>query len=135
MLGVAGAASEFVYNFILDIKGVPEDIQSQTIKIQCLHQTIVILVALYGPNRTVPELQLDPFVEENVRKFLAEVQTLESRLKECSLKLEGSRKQHVWERLRWLSSDRELRKFYASLDTWMHIFSTALTTTGLSMIP
>jgi hypothetical protein len=135
LLGVAGAASEFVYNFIIDIKDVPEEIHSQAIKLQCLHQTITILISLYGPNARVPELQLDPFLEDNLRRFLGEVQSLESRLRQCSLKLKGSRKQHVWERLNWLSSDRKLRKFYASLDTWMQIFSTAVTTTGLFDTP
>jgi hypothetical protein len=131
LLGVASATSKFIYNFILDIRDVPDEIHSQAIKLQCLRQTMDVLISLCVPNTSVPELQLDPFLELNLRRFLGELQAIEGRLKECSLKLKGSRKQHAWERLNWLSSDRKLRKFYASLDTWMQIFSTAVATQSL----
>ncbi|KAF1841331.1 ankyrin [Cucurbitaria berberidis CBS 394.84] len=134
LLGVAGKTSEFVYNFILDIRDVPKEIRSQAIKLQCLHQTLTALWSLYGTSSMTPELQLDPVLEDHIRIFLSEIQTLENKIRERSTKLSGSRRQHMKERLIWLSSDRELRKFYTSLDNWSQIFSTAVSTTNLKLL-
>jgi hypothetical protein len=47
LLAAAGATTEFVYNFILDIENIPDDIHSQAIKLRCLHQAFSSLVDVY----------------------------------------------------------------------------------------
>ena len=134
LLGAAGATCEFVYNFILDIADVPDEIRSQAIKLQCLHQSISTLVNLYRRDDPPPELQIDPFLERNIRIFLDDVRKVETEIKNSSERLNESRSSRLWARLVWLSSDRRLRKFYSSLDDWMRIFSTAVSTTNLFVI-
>lgn len=131
LLGAAGATCEFVYNFILDVSEAPDEIHSQAIKLRCLHQSISSLVGLYGRDDLPPELQLDPFLENHIRKFLKDIRNIETKIKRSSTRLDGSRKHHLRERLTWLSSDRRLRKFYSSLDDWVKIFSTTVSTTKL----
>ncbi|KAF2821773.1 hypothetical protein CC86DRAFT_373556 [Ophiobolus disseminans] len=80
------------------------------------------------------EFQLDPFFAGHLQSFKEEIHDLRERLKASSTKLNGSRKQHLWVRLKWLSSDRELRKFYSKLDDWMKIFLTAVHTTELKLL-
>ena len=135
LLGAAGATCEFVYNFILDISNVPDEIRLQAIKLRCLHQSISTLVSFYRRDDLPPELQLDPFLERNVRNFLDNVRGVEAKFQNSSARLDRSRTCHLLEKLTWLSSDRQLRKFYSSLDDWMIIFSTAVSTTELFVVP
>jgi hypothetical protein len=131
LLGAAGATCEFVYNFILDIADIPDEIRSQAIKLQCLHQSISTLLDIYRRDDLPPELQIDPFLERNIRIFLDDVRKVETKIQSSSQRLDGSRTRRLWERLTWLSSDRRLRKFYGSLDDWIKIFSTTVSTTNL----
>jgi hypothetical protein len=131
LLGLAGAASKSVYSFILDIHDVPVELRSQATKLQSLHGVLSVLVAFYEIPRTDTQAQLDPFLEDQLRRFLNEIQGLEAKLNELNLKLNGSGRRHLRERLRWLCTDRELRKFLASLDSWMQIFCMAVATTNM----
>jgi hypothetical protein len=131
LLAAASATSEFVYNFILDIDDVPDEIRSQAVKLQCLNSILSMLMYLYKQNEKDPDFQLDPFLRDHLESFKDEVGILEERLKASSARLEGSRKQRLWARLKWLSSDRELRKFYNKLDEWTKIFMTAVNITQL----
>lgn len=135
LLGAAGATCEFTYNFILDISDVPDEIRSHAIKLRCLHQSISTLMNLYGRDDLPPEMQLDPFLERNVRHFLDNVRVVETKFRNSSVRLDRSRTRHLLERLKWLSSDRQLRKFYSSLDDWILIFSAAVSTTKLFVVP
>jgi hypothetical protein len=131
LLAAAGAASEFVYNFILDIDDIPEEIHSQAIKIQCLHGTFTSLINMYTHDTQLSEVQLDPFFQAHLESFMSEIHALETKLRRSSTKMSSSRKQQVWAKLKWLSSDRKLRKFYSKLDDWMRVFLTALHTTEM----
>jgi hypothetical protein len=131
LLGLAGAAAKSVYSFLLDIHDVPDELRSQALKLRFLHQILSVLIAFYEPMKTSTQLHLDPFLEDHLRRFLIEIQVLENSLKEHNLRLSGSGRQHLWERLKWLFPDRELRKFFASLDDWMHIFSMAVAITNM----
>lgn len=134
LLAAAGATSEYVYNFMLDIEEIPDEIRSHAIKLQCLHQAISSLMNLYRVNASVAEFQLDPFFAGHLQSFQVEIHELEVRLRASSAKLNGSRKEHFLVRLKWLSSDRHLRKFYGKLDDWLKIFLTTVHTTELSVI-
>jgi hypothetical protein len=135
LLGLTGATTQSVYNFILDIHEAPNEIRIQVIKLQCLHEIITTLMARYGSTTTSPQLGFDPLLETHLRRFLCDIQGLEIKLKNCSARISGSRTQHFWERMTWLMSDRKLRKFYASLDDWMRIFSAAVDLTQLYITP
>lgn len=134
LLGLASAATEIVYNSILDIRDAPKEIQSQAIKLQCLQKTFADLLAQYEPYASNAQLRVDPFLEFNLRNFLGEIQVLEDKLKSSSVRMGASRKQHLRERLTWLSSDRKLRKFYDSLDEWSSIFNAAIKKTHGSVV-
>ena len=135
LLGAAVATCELTYNFILDISHVPDEIRSQAIKLQCLHQSISALLDLYSRDDLPPELEINPFLERNLHIFLDETHEVEVKIQISSKKLDESRTRRLWERVTWLSSDRRLRKFYASLDDWMKIFSTAVSATNLFVNP
>jgi len=131
LLGAAGSTCEFTYNFILDIGQVPHEIQSQAIKLQCLHESISTLLDFYSRDDLPPGLKINPFLESKLRIFLDETRDVENQIKNRSKNLDESRTRRLWERVTWLSSDRTLRKFYASLDDWLKIFSTAVASTNL----
>ncbi|KAH6642480.1 hypothetical protein C7974DRAFT_409034 [Boeremia exigua] len=133
LLAAAGSTCDFVYNFMLNIREVPEEIHSQAIKLRCLHQSIAALLAIYSHRAISPDLQLGHIFENSFREFLLEVKDLENRIQKSSTLVKSSRTQRVWERLTWLSSDRQLRKFYNSLDDWVRIFSMEVQTTQMSV--
>lgn len=135
LLGLASAATEIVYNSILDIRDAPKEIRSQAVKLQCLHKTLRDLLAQYTRYAGNAQLYIDPLLEDNLREFLGDIQDLEVKLKNSSSKMSGSRKQHLRERLTWLSSDRKLRKFYDSLDEWNGIFNAAIKKTHGYAVP
>ena len=135
LLGAAGQTCEFLYNFIHDISELPHEIRSQAVKLQCLHQQFSALVGLYSRDDLPPELRLDPHLEQNLRNFLESVLNIQNRIQNISTRLHESRAHRLRERVAWLSSDRRLRKFYSSLDEWMKIFSTAVSTTQLFVTP
>jgi hypothetical protein len=134
LIAAAGATTEFVYNFILDIENIPEEIHSQAIKLQCLHQTFSTLMDTYTNDALHAEVQLDPYLQSHLKLFVVAIHDLEKKLRRSSTSLSGGRKQHLWARMKWLSTDRELRKFYDKLDDWMRIFLTAIHTTEMFKI-
>lgn len=134
LLAAAGATTEFVYNFILDIENIPEDIHSQAIKLQCLHQAFSSLVDTYTSDASLSEVRLDPYLQGHLELFTIEIHELERKFRRSSTGLSSGRKQQLLARLKWLSSDRELRKFNSKLDDWMKIFSTAVHTTQMFVI-
>ncbi|OAL49194.1 ankyrin [Pyrenochaeta sp. DS3sAY3a] len=133
LLAAAGSTCDFVYNFMLNIREIPEEIHSQATKLRCVHQSITALLAIYSHKDISPDWQLEPIFETNFRDFLLEVKDLENRIQKNSTLMKSSRTQRVWERLTWLSSDRRLRKFYNSLDDWVRIFSMEVQTTQMKL--
>ena len=134
LLGAAGASCEFIYNFMLDISELPEEIHSQARKLHCLKQSISNLIKIYEQNAAPHELYLDPFLKEQLKRFLDDTGEIESRIRKSSSRLDQSRAYHIWERLSWISSNRQMRKFYSTLDEWLKIFSTAATETQMYLM-
>lgn len=129
LLAAAGQTCSFVHNFIIDISGAPSEIIDQTVKLQCLQRTISQLIQAYGALPS--DLQLDPDLIYHLLKFNQEIKQVRTRIQNSSVGLERNRTRHLWERCRWLLSDRQLYKFYKSLDQWNMIFSQAASTIHL----
>jgi hypothetical protein len=134
LLGAAGASCEFLYNFMLDISELPEEIHSQARKLQCLKQSISNLIRIYEQDAASAELQLDLFLKEQLRRFLDDIGKIEMKIRASSSRLNRSCAYHLRERLSWISSNRRMRKFYSTLDDWLKIFSTTATETQMCVI-
>ena len=131
LLGAAGGSCKFIYNFILDISDAPANIHSQTVKLRCLHQTISSLIQVYDNPDLPPDLQMDPTLRLHIINFVHEIETIKAKIQSKARTLEKGRAHRLWARLKWLSSDRQLRKFYNSSDHWNTIFSQAVSRTKL----
>lgn len=133
LLGAAGGSCKFIYNFILDISDAPADIHSQTVKLRCLHQTISNLIWVYDNPDLPPDLQMDPTLRLHIINFVHEIETIKAKIQSKACALEKGRAHRLWARLKWLSSDRQLHKFYDSSDHWNTIFSQAVSRTKLEI--
>jgi hypothetical protein len=134
LLGAAGASCEFLYNFILDISELPDEIHSQARKLQCLKLSISNLIKIYEQDAAPAEVHLDPFLKAQLQIFLHETGKIETKIRRSSFRLDQSRAHHLRESLLWISSNRRMRKFYSTLDDWLKIFSTAATETQMYVI-
>lgn len=135
LLAAAGGSCKFLYNFVLDISDAPSEIYSQNIKLRSLHRTFLSLIQFYESPDLPPELQLDSDLRANLLRFIDAIGVFKTRIQKRGRRLDRNRRHHAWERLIWLSSDRELHKFYSSLDSWDTIFrNTASGTTMYAVL-
>lgn len=132
LLGAAGGSCKFLYNFILDISDAPDEILSQNVKLRGLHQTILNLIRVYDSGDLPPELALDPALRMNILHFIKEIDIIKSKIQSKGNALGKGRVHLLWERVKWLLSDRQLHKFYSSLDNWNMIFTNAVNATEMS---
>jgi hypothetical protein len=131
LLGAAGGSCKFVYNFILDISDAPSDIHSHTVKLRCLQRTISTLIRVYSHAGLPPDLQIDPTLQMYIVDFVQEIEAIKEKIEERQRSLDRGPARHLWERLKWVSSDRQLHKFYQNLDHWNTIFKQAVDATNL----
>ena len=103
----------------------------QAIKLKCLEGSISDLLQFYEQNQALAEVHMDPFLRNHLSKFRDDTEKIEKKIKKRSTKLDQSRAWHIRERLSWISSNRQMRKFSSSLDDWMAILSIATTKTKL----
>lgn len=135
LLGAAGGSCNFIYRFILDISDAPADIHSHSVKLRCLHHTISNLIRVYEHTDLPLDLHMDPMLRVHIVDFVDEIGKIKAKIESKGRMLEKGRTHHIWARLKWLSSDRQLHKFYDSLDHWNTIFSQAVSVTKLCVNP
>jgi hypothetical protein len=63
--------------------------------------------------------------------FVQEIEAIKEKIEEKQRSLDRGTVRHLWERLKWVSSDRHLDKFYHNLDHWNTIFKQAVDATNL----
>lgn len=126
LLAAAGGSCKFLYNFVLDIQDTPVEIQTQTIKLRCLHQTISNVIRVY--DGLPQEIQLESHVRSDIVGFIEEIENIKTSVHEKDRKLNLGRMHHWKEKLKWLSYDRQITKFYSSLDQWEKVFLSVAST-------
>jgi hypothetical protein len=134
LLAAAGGSCKFLYNFVLDVSDAPSEIYSQNSKLSSLHRTFLGLIQIYESPELPPELQLDSDLHKNLLRFIDAIDAFKTKIQRRGRRLDRNRRHHAWERLIWLSSDRELHKFYSSLDNWDIIFRNAVSGTTMFVI-
>jgi len=119
LLGAAGQTCKVLYNFFLDIADAPSEIRDHSIRLECLHRTLSTLVQVYSE---LPEnVPTDAPLCSRITEFMKEAEKARDKFsgRDCS-------PLSIRERLRWFSSDRQLRKFFTSLTQWDIIFTQAI---------
>jgi hypothetical protein len=131
LLITAGNSCQRIHDLMVGISDAPYEIHSQTAKVRCLHQTISNLIRVYDLPDLPPDLKMDSVLRVHIEDFLFEIERINSKVQSKGQMLQKSRGQNIWARVKWLLSDRQMRKFYESLDRWNAIFSQAVSATHL----
>ncbi|RYN49030.1 hypothetical protein AA0114_g6842 [Alternaria tenuissima] len=131
LITVAGQSCKVISEFVLDIHDAPKDIYAQSIKLQSLQQSFDYLLSVFSA--LPPDLQLDTVFQQNLVSFTQEIDGFTAKVKEMGIRMGQGRVQHAWERVKWLASDRDLKRFNQSLDHWDRVFAAAAAAAQLSM--
>lgn len=123
LITAAGQSCKVISEFVLDIHDAPKDIYAQSIKLQCLQQSFHHLLSVFAA--LPPDLQLDTVLQQNVISFTQEIDRFTAKVQGMGIRMDQGRVQHAWERVRWLASDRDLKRFNQSLDHWDRVFAAA----------
>ena len=124
MLAAAGGCCQFIHNLFIDVADAPSDIRAQIVQLKCLYRTIKHLLQIYTD---LPEnIQVDGDIRRNIEEFTREILHIKAKIAGKDTFWKGGRGLQILERLRWLYSDRQLRKFFASLEHWNIVLSQAV---------
>jgi len=69
---------------------------------------------------------VDGDIRRNIEEFTREILHIKAKIAGKDTFWKGGRGLQILERLRWLYSDRQLRKFFASLEHWNIVLSQAV---------
>jgi hypothetical protein len=129
LITAAGQSCKVISEFVLDIHDAPKDIHAQSNKLQCLQQSFRHLFGVFIA--LPPDLQLDTVLQQNLVSFTQEIDSFTTKVQGMGIRLDQGRVQHAWERVKWLASDRDLKRFNQSLDHWDRVFAAAATAAQL----
>lgn len=123
LIAAAGKSCEVISEFVFDIHDAPKDIHAQSNKLQCLQQSFRHLLGVF--TALPPDLQLDTVLQQNLVAFTQDIDSFTTKVQGMGIRLGQGRVQHAWERVKWLASDRDLKRFNQSLDHWDRVFAAA----------
>ncbi|KAH8725180.1 ankyrin repeat-containing domain protein [Phaeosphaeriaceae sp. PMI808] len=123
LLGATGGTIKVLYNTLHAIVGAPREIrmQSKTLESFCLTITSLTQVCETLPDNFPLHVNLC-----GIEEFINEAKKMENRLKTKAARVQCSNIGKLHESCKWLLFDRQLEKFFNSLEHWNIILSQAL---------
>ncbi|KAA8620506.1 hypothetical protein PtrSN002B_010282 [Pyrenophora tritici-repentis] len=123
LLGAAAGTIKVIHDTINSIIDAPKDIQRQSERLRCLSITLagVVQTCKQLPDDCQLNLELcgiDGFIQDAI--------LLEVQLKARGTRMIGSSLGKVHESCKWLLFDRQLKRFFESLDQWNTILLQTL---------
>jgi hypothetical protein len=124
LLAAAGGSCKFLHAFVLDIADAPQDIRKQNEMLNCLTHTLTRLSQVCSE---IPEnFRFETPLHEWIARFSTEVSSTRDRIEVRAASLDHGRYiRRIQGSFRWVIFDRQLRKFYGSLEHWNIVFSQA----------
>lgn len=130
LLNAAAGTCELLHTLVLDIKDASRDIRAQNEKLHCLHMTITQLAAIYA--KLPEESQRGAPWHRWIEDFAVEVAFIRDKVQRKVASIENaSLGIRLQEGCRWILFDRQLRRFYESLEHWNIVFSQAVSVSQL----
>jgi len=124
LLVAAESSCKFIYEFVHNIVEAPVEIQAHITKLESLDRTLSTLLQIYS---SLPhDTPVDTILISRIKDFLGELKIVQQKIGANNSWESLGRGQRIRARCKWLSSDRWLQKFFASLEQWNIIFSQAI---------
>ncbi|CAG5165756.1 uncharacterized protein ALTATR162_LOCUS6835 [Alternaria atra] len=123
LVGATGGTIKVIHDTITSIKDAPKDIRRQCKRLECLCVTLNSIV------RTCQHLPDDCQVDIDlcgIEEFIEEAQVLEANLSDRRTRVAGRNIAKLHESCKWLLFDRQLKRFFESLDQWDSVLPQAL---------
>jgi len=132
LLNATGATCKLLHTIVFNLKEASHDIRTQNEKLQCLHQTITQLAEIF--TKLPAENQTGAPWHEWAAKFAIEVASIKVKIEKKTNSLANARfGTRFQEGCQWILFDRQLKRFYSSLEHWNIIFFQAVTVSQLSV--
>lgn len=129
ILSAAGGSVKFIHSFIISLQDAPSELRAHNAQLDCLHRTIAFLEKVC--TELPKDFQLDASLHTHIVNFTREVNLVRAIVEEKNAMMGKGRGYRIRESFRWLLFDRQLKKFFNSLDHWHTIFSQAISASQL----
>ncbi|OWY46977.1 ankryin repeat S-palmitoyl transferase [Alternaria alternata] len=123
LIGATGGTIKVIHDTITSIKDAPKDIRRQCKRLECLCVTLnsIVRTCQHLPDECEVDVDLC-----GIEEFIDEARALEANLNARRARVAGKNIARFHESCKWLFSDRQLKRFFESLDQWDTILSQAL---------
>jgi hypothetical protein len=122
----AGQSCRFLFGFFHNVAEVPKDIQQHLSALQALSSTFERIRALGEDMPTSVQWPAD--FDTRLRDCLADFRSVEVKMQKVSKQIEKGRLRRTWAKLKWLSNDQSLNKFFTRVQTYHAMFALDLLT-------
>jgi hypothetical protein len=131
LIGATGGTIRVIHDTITSIKDAPKDIRRQCKRLECLCVTLnsIVRTCQHLPDECQVDIDLC-----GIEEFIDEARALEANLNARRVRVAGKNIAKFHESCKWLFSDRQLKRFFESLDQWDAILSQALQVVQMSVI-
>ena len=126
VIGIAGQSCRLLFEFLQTVSEAPKEIQQQITALKALSSTFRGIQTL-GQHMPA-ELAWSSEFHALLLECMTDLRAMESKMKKLNEHLERGRMRRTWARLKWSSSDLDLRKFLARVQTYHTTFSLDLLT-------
>ncbi|CAN9179736.1 unnamed protein product [Alternaria alternata] len=129
LIGATGGTIKVIHDTITSIKDAPRDIRRQCKRLECLCVTLnsIVRTCQHLPDECEVDVDLC-----GIEEFIDEARALEANLNARRARVAGKNIARFHESCKWLFSDRQLKRFFESLDQWDTILSQALQVVQMS---
>lgn len=131
LLGATGGTIKVIYNAISAIVDAPHEIRMQSKSLESFCSTITSLIHVCEqlPEEFPINLNLC-----GIEEFIDNAKSLEAKLKAKDARIRSGNIGRVREGCRWLLFDRQLKRFFDSLEHWNIVLCQGLWVTQMSVI-
>lgn len=129
LLIAAEKSCVFIHDVYVDLRDAPKDIRTQATKLDCLALMMRQLGETY--KKLPKEFEIDIWLLHEIEEFDREIGATKAKVKSRLDRIEQGKKQKLKESYKWLLFDKEMKKFFESVDRWSMIISQAATVVQL----